>query len=162
MQKNTCTVFTELKIKIKITCSFVPFAQDTQVTKLTLGGRPCLAHLAEAPLLLFWLLLLPGFSLAPPNDPSPKSLLSWPITPCTYLFHTFTLDGNHVCVSVPLVGTPVGRGDVPDPSTWPPVPGVHVAFCKVARLTYPGGSRAHSRARLSWSSLAAKEDSFWT
>lgn len=115
MQENTCAVFTELKIKIKIMCSFVPFAQDTQVTRSTLGCChvfPSWQRLPTTSSGSYSFLT----SLASPDYRSLKSLPSWPITPCTHLFHTLTLDGNHVCLSDPLVGTPVGGVDVPNPS----------------------------------------------
>lgn len=98
MMQEVCDVFTELCVKIKITCSVVPSAQDIQMTRSTLRGCPCSPHLGEAPLLLCQLLLLICFSLALPDYPSPNSSLSWPIIPCNCLLHPLNLDGNHMCL----------------------------------------------------------------
>lgn len=64
-QENTCALFSELKIEVKITLFFVPSAQGTQGDEVSPMGYPFSPHLSEAPLLLLlWLLLLPDFSLA--------------------------------------------------------------------------------------------------
>lgn len=109
--------------------------------KVDSRGLPISPHLAGAPLPLppvpapFW--LPPWLFL---YNPLPKVLaLLAPFFLFQSLVCPLALDGSHLCLPIPPAWTPLGVC-LTHPCD-PPVPGMHLAFCAVARLSCPGGPR---------------------
>lgn len=109
--------------------------------KVDSRGLPISPHLAGAPLPLppvpapFW--LPPWLFL---YNPLPKVLaLLAPFFLFQSLVCPLALDGSHLCLPIPPAWTPLGVC-LTHPCD-PPVPGMHLAFCAVARLSRPGGPR---------------------